>query len=101
MTDMGLEDSEALTARQLFQELVHKLRKQKIKDAEISARWIVEEAVGLSGVDFFTKQDEKLTVRMVAAADSMLERRIKGEPLQYVIGPGGFRELDLAVDQRA
>ncbi len=101
MTDMGLEDSEALTARQLFQELVHKLRKQKIKDAEISARWIVEEAVGLSGVDFFTKQDEKLTVRMVAAADSMLERRIKGEPLQYVIGHWGFRELDLAVDQRA
>ncbi|MCH1614780.1 MAG: peptide chain release factor N(5)-glutamine methyltransferase [Acidimicrobiales bacterium] len=98
---MSLEDSEALTTRELFQELIHKLRKQKIEDAEISARWIVEEAVGLNGVDFFTKQDEKLTVRMVAAADSMSERRIKGEPLQYVVGHWGFRELDLAVDRRA
>ena len=101
VTNMGLDDSEAVTARQLFKELIHKFRKQKIEDAEISARWIVEEAVGLTGADFFTKQDEKLTVRMVAAADSMSDRRIKGEPLQYVVGHWGFRELDLAVDHRA
>ena len=98
---MGLDDSEAVTARQLFQELIHKFRKQKIEDAEISARWIVEEAVGLTGADFFTKQDEKLTVRMVAAADSMSDRRIKGEPLQYFVGHWCFRQLDLAVDHRA
>ncbi len=38
VTNMGLDDSEAVTARQLFQELIHKFKKQKIEDPEISAR---------------------------------------------------------------
>jgi len=38
--------------------------------------------------------------RGVAHFDSMLERRLAGEPLQYVLGRWSFRTLDLAVDAR-
>ena len=30
----------------------------------------------------------------------MVERRVRGEPLQYVLGSWAFRELDLLVDER-
>ena len=30
----------------------------------------------------------------------MVERRLRGEPLQYALGSWGFRELDLLVDPR-
>ena len=39
-------------------------------------------------------------VRGVAALDAMVGRRIGGEPLQYVVGRWGFRQLDLMVDRR-
>ncbi len=36
----------------------------------------------------------------VAALDAMVERRLSGEPLQYVVGRWGFRQLDLMIDGR-
>lgn len=39
-------------------------------------------------------------MRGVAALDAMVHRRRRGEPLQYVVGRWGFRQLDLMVDAR-
>ena len=44
--------------------------------------------------------DELATKRGVVRFDAMLERRLAGEPLQYVLGSWGFRTLDLIVDRR-
>ena len=44
--------------------------------------------------------DEPATTRSVAWFDTMVERRLLGEPLQYVVGTWGFRTLDLLVDRR-
>src|ERR1700691_881806 len=52
------------------------------------ARWLVEEFV--PGGD----PDAATAVRQAAA------RRLKGEPLQYIIGHWPFRTLDLDVDER-
>ena len=44
--------------------------------------------------------DDAATERGVHHFDAMLERRLAGEPLQYVVGRWGFRTLDLLVDRR-
>ena len=61
------------------------------------ARWIVEEA---SGCATAADLDELATVRGMARHDAMVERRLAGEPLQYVLGRWAFRTLDLMVDRR-
>jgi release factor glutamine methyltransferase len=68
--------------------------------AAVDARRIVEEAAGCEPGEFAATLDRPATNRSVAYFDSMLERRLKGEPLQYVLGRWGFRTLDLAVDAR-
>ncbi|MEY2477849.1 MAG: release factor glutamine methyltransferase [Actinomycetota bacterium] len=63
----------------------------------VDARRIVEEACG---DDWQVRLDEPATQRAVAYLDAMVARRAKGEPLQYVLGRWGFRDLDLFVDRR-
>lgn len=71
-----------------------------VEDPGIEARWMVEQASGLEGAAYVMALDEPATVRMVAALDVMVARRLAGEPLQYVLGRWGFRGLDVMVDRR-
>jgi release factor glutamine methyltransferase len=65
--------------------------------SSVDARRIVEEACG---DDWQLRLDEPATERAVAHLDAMVARRAAGEPLQYVLGRWGFRDLDLFVDRR-
>lgn len=64
------------------------------------AKWIVEEATGTSGAEFYETLAALATVRGVRSLDDMVARRRAGEPIQYVLGHWAFRGLDLLVDGR-
>ncbi len=66
----------------------------------IEARWIVERASGNEGSEHVLALDRPATARAMHFHDLMVERRLRGEPLQYVLGRWGFRTLDLLVDRR-
>src|ERR1700681_3799312 len=68
--------------------------------SESDARWIVEEASGYTRAELVLRLDEPVTARCAAYLAQMVERRVAGEPLQYVLGRWGFRTLDLMVDPR-
>ena len=68
--------------------------------AEVEARRIIERASGNEGADYVLGLDESVTERGMHFHDLMVERRLTGEPLQYVLGRWGFRTLDLLVDSR-
>lgn len=67
---------------------------------DLEARRIVEAASGHEGAAFALGLAELVTEKGIVRFDTMIERRLGGEPLQYVIGRWGFRTLDLAVDRR-
>jgi release factor glutamine methyltransferase len=67
---------------------------------DVDARRMIEEASGCTPAELALGLDEPATVRGVAHLDRMLDRRLAGEPLQYVLGSWGFRTLDLMVDRR-
>jgi release factor glutamine methyltransferase len=71
-----------------------------LADPEREARWMVEEVAGLQGAELVAQ--ERATAPRVAGArlDAMVERRVRGEPLQYVLGSWSFRGIDLLVDPR-
>jgi release factor glutamine methyltransferase len=62
----------------------------------VEARWLVEEASGLDR----SRWAEDASPDAAAALEAMVERRLAGEPLQYVLGRWSFRGLDLLVDRR-
>ncbi|MCY3636903.1 MAG: peptide chain release factor N(5)-glutamine methyltransferase [bacterium] len=68
-----------------------------IADAEVQARRLVEQASGYEGGEYYIGLTKAATRRQMAYLDSMLARRLTGEPLQYVLGRWGFRGLDLMV----
>jgi release factor glutamine methyltransferase len=69
-------------------------------DPRIDARRIVEQAGGIEPSQFLSMLDDLVTTRQMAAYDRMIERRLTGEPLQYVVGSWSFRHLDLYLDRR-
>ena len=64
------------------------------------ARWLVEEASGWGPAELIVHLDEPASGRGTAYLETMVARRVAGEPLQYVVGHWGFRTLDLMVDRR-
>jgi len=64
------------------------------------ARWLCEEASGLTADEFMGELDRPATQRMGLSLQAMVGRRLAGEPLQYVLGHWPFRHIDLLVDKR-
>lgn len=69
-------------------------------NAAQEARWIVERATGFQAAELQLALDEPATVRSTTFCHQMLERRLSGEPLQYVLGRWAFRKLELYIDHR-
>jgi len=69
-------------------------------EAANEARWLCQEASGLTGEEWALALDGAPHPRGVARLDAMVARRQAGEPLQYVLGSWAFRHLDLFVDRR-
>lgn len=92
--------TEGVAWRALAREAERRLKAAGAPSPAVDARRIVERASGLEGGSYTLGLDEPATARGVAFFDAMLERRIVGEPLQYVLGEWSFRTLDLMVDRR-
>ena len=69
-------------------------------DAE--ARWLVEEVSGYSWSELVGTPPSggRVSERSRARLEALVERRLGGEPIQYVLGRWPFRTLDLMVDRR-
>jgi release factor glutamine methyltransferase len=102
MTPPELPDG-AVSWRMLAAEAERRIDEAGVTDpgsVAVEARRIVERASGNEGAEYVLALDEAATERGVHFFDLMLERRLTGEPLQYVVGRWGFRTLDLLVDRR-
>jgi release factor glutamine methyltransferase len=92
---------EAVSRRELLGQATSLLRAAGFDNAAQEARWLVERATGLEPGELALSLDQPATGRSATHVHGMLERRLAGEPLQYVMARWGFRRLDLFVDRRA
>jgi release factor glutamine methyltransferase len=81
-------------------EVVRRFSAVGIVTAVAEARFLIEEVSGYSASEWPTIADMPPPARGLARLWPMVERRIAGEPLQYVLGSWSFRGLDLMVDRR-
>lgn len=82
--------------RALLASVERRLAGAGIENSQREAEWIIEAATGLSRSDLATT-DRVETDGESALVEALTERRVGGEPLQYVTGLAGFRRLELAV----
>lgn len=99
LPDIGLDDG-TVAWGPLLDEAIRTLERIGVDDPVREAHLIAGEATGHDGAALVAHLDEPATVRGVAVLDRMIERRGRGEPLQYVLGRWGFRTLDVMVDGR-
>lgn len=64
------------------------------------AQRIAERASGWARAELTAHLDDPVSERVRGFHDAMVDRRLTGEPLQYVLGEWSFRTLDLYVDRR-
>lgn len=89
-----------MTYRELYSYCVDKLKNSDIENAGFDAQVIFEEATGLKKADVFIKSGDKTAQEEETALSRlMLEKRISGEPLQYIIGVWEFMGLEFFVGE--
>jgi release factor glutamine methyltransferase len=85
------------TARVLLKEVASALEGSSVVGAPaIEARWIVERAAGRPHSEL-VGFDPELSSDVVSQVQAFVRRRLEGEPLQYIVGLAGFRNIELEV----
>jgi len=69
-------------------------------DPAVDSIWIAEDILGMRRARLRFETDSTPDDEKLAALNACLERRIAGEPLQYILGRADFMGLQLYVDRR-
>ncbi|MBE5775699.1 MAG: peptide chain release factor N(5)-glutamine methyltransferase [Clostridiales bacterium] len=69
-------------------------------DPEIDARWIAEDKLNMSRTELKFEGDRALNPEALAGLNAALERRMHGEPVQYILESADFMGLKFHVDKR-
>jgi len=80
--------------------IARRLADAGVASPEAEARWLTETASGYEGIEWMSIADHSPHAIAQAHLDAMVDRRVRGEPLQYALGSWAFRDLDLLVDSR-
>jgi release factor glutamine methyltransferase len=66
----------------------------------LEAELLLAGVLGIKRLDLYLQHDRPVTEEELERYRSAVRRRLKHEPLQYVLGTAAFRHLELAVDRR-
>lgn len=86
-----------MTLKEALIALKNKLK--NIDDGEIEARYILEKVSGLSYGEMLIKADEDISAEKYTEALKMADRRLDGEPVQYILGQWDFMDFTFKVGE--
>lgn len=77
------------------------LAERGIPDARLDAELLLAWVLGLRRLDLYLQHDRPLSGQELERYRVAIRRRLRREPLQYIVGEMPFREIVLRVDRRA
>jgi release factor glutamine methyltransferase len=92
--------TDTVTWRVVLDEARRRLAAAGVDNAGQEARWLAEAAAGCAPGDLAPLLGGPVPAVAAGRMAELVERRVAGEPLQYVLGRWAFRRLELAVDPR-
>lgn len=79
-----------MTVSELHKKLSRFLSENSIEDSSLEARYFIEHILKISYSDFLLRAMNEVADDDCKIAEEMAERRVKGVPLQYIIGEWDF-----------
>jgi release factor glutamine methyltransferase len=76
------------------------MRERGIENARLEAELLLAAVLGVSRLDLYLQFERPLSAAEVERFRELVRRRLRREPLQYILGEAHFRELVLRVDPR-
>lgn len=86
-----------MTINDAYRTGIDKLERNRIPDAEFDARCLLEFVLGIDSTRFFISRSELIDESKSAHYFSLLNRRVNGEPLQYILGKWEFMDNEFYV----
>ena len=77
------------------------LRHAGVDTPRVDAEWLLAHTLGLSRSELRAEGSRELSAAEERSFLACVERRVRREPLAYVLGEWGFRRLTLSLDPRA
>jgi release factor glutamine methyltransferase len=87
------------TILKLLQWTTSYFNSHKIEGARASAEILLANALGLKRIDLYLRYDQPLSRQELEIFKSLIKRRVKREPVAYIIGNKEFWSMDLDVTQ--
>lgn len=69
-------------------------------NGRLEAELLLAGMLGLKRLDLYLQHDRPLDEQELSQFRALIRRRLKHEPLQYILGTAAFRQLELKVDAR-
>jgi len=91
--------AETWTVKRVLDWTVGYLGRKGDERPRLSAEWLLSSVTGLSRVELYTNFDQPLSPEELAKMHAGVERRGRGEPLQYVTGEMPFRHIILRCEE--
>ncbi len=88
------------TVREALDAAVDGLTAAGIEDARLDAELLLGEAAGYERAQLASEPDAELPAGAGRAFGEMVRRRLRREPVAYILGRKGFRHIELGVDRR-
>ena len=86
-----------MTLREVLKSL--KLKLADIDDGDIEARYILEKVSGITYSQMLFKVDDEISEEIYNDALTMVDRRLSGEPIQYILGYWDFMDFTFKVGE--
>lgn len=86
---------------EVLQKSIRFLEEKGVKDAKLSAEWILAHALQLKRLDLYLQFERPLIESELELIRQGIRRRSKREPLQHILGSVDFYGVSLRVDKRA
>jgi len=74
------------------------LEQRGVKDARLSAEWLLADSLGLKRLDLYLQFERPLQEMELVIIREGVKRRSKREPLQYILGTTDFYGVTLKTD---
>lgn len=71
--------------------------KAGLESPKVNAEWLLAETLGFKRLDLFLQWDRPLEEEILCVLRERVQRRAKGEPLEYILGTVEFHEIRLDV----
>jgi release factor glutamine methyltransferase len=88
------------TVRELMKSAMEHLQQNGFEDARLNVELLLAHALHLQRIQLYLHFDKPLTPEELKQFRTLFERRLKREPVQYIIGSTSFMGLHFAVDSR-